>query len=1002
MDGAVAVVILTALNLEHRAVRRWLSDVNGVEHPAGTVFDVGRLPGVANQAALAVTGDGNTAAAVIAERAIGMFRPHALIFVGVAGALHDDIALGDVVVATRVYAYHGGSTRPGGFRPRPRSWDIPHRLDQIARLVQRQGSWTTALPGARGPAVHFRPIAAGEVVLNSRDDPLYRQLCDTYGDAGAIEMESAGAAHAGQLNSSLPVLTIRGISDRADGGKHDADAQGWQPAAAANAAAFAVAVAAEIAARAGSAGSPTVRTSPARTERNSEAASRRDDLRDETFRWQRAEAAGGEGPDGRATVKPGSGPAPLQLPSPGGPLVGRMSQLSHLDEILLPGGDGRWPRIAVLTGMAGAGKTELALHWAHRAAAAFPDGLLYVDARGFGPDSPLPPEEILAGFLRSLGQSRAADSGGRDERAARFRAAVSGRRMLLLVDNAGSVEQVRPLLPGTASCAVLVTSRARLHGLAVRHTADILDVDRLSPAEAVNLLYTAIGDRATAAPDATRALADQCEGLPLALRIAAEVVASRPRADLSSLVSGLDAAGFVGEPFLDLLDTGDDPYSAIRTVFSWSYRGLADRAATAFRRLGLHPGKSFGLSAAAALLQESGAATRTTLRTLVNAHLLTESSPDRYEMHDLLRAYARDLCMADDLATRRAALERLFEQYLHTADLAGRVIMPYRHRFPVRSELVAADVAERPDGRQSALRWFDRERSNLVGMCRLADTAFDAHRWQLAYVLRDYFYLSKYSDDWLETHRLALAGCERLGDRRGEGITRNNLGRALLEAGRTAEAEAQYRQAHSLLAEAGDDQGVTDSLMNLASVLRRQGKYDEALRRQQAALHAYRRAGLPRKVGITLRGIARTELAAGMLVEAAAHAEEALAGFVELGLHLDTAQTLNTLAEIHRSAGARGRAESAATDAVAHSRLAGSDYEEARGLRMLGTLAVEAGRVAVGRSFWTQAVSIFRRLGAPDADPLDAHLRGSTLTGSAKGGESGECIRSIALSIEEI
>jgi 8-oxo-dGTP diphosphatase len=249
MDSDAVIVILTALDLEYQSVRRLLSSPRRRDHPAGTVFEIGRLPGGNGLIALATTGEGNAAAAILAERAIAMFSPLALMFVGVAGALRDSIALGDVVVATKVYAYHGGEARPDGFMPRPRSWEISHRLDQAARHVHRAGSWIRLLehgPPRPAPAVHFKPVAAGEVVLNSREGSLATRLRRSYGDAVAIEMESAGAAQAAHLNDRLPVLSVRGISDRADGAKHEADRESWQPVAAANAAAFALAVGAEL------------------------------------------------------------------------------------------------------------------------------------------------------------------------------------------------------------------------------------------------------------------------------------------------------------------------------------------------------------------------------------------------------------------------------------------------------------------------------------------------------------------------------------------------------------------------------------------------------------------------------------------------------------------------------------------------------------------------------------------------------------------------------------
>jgi nucleoside phosphorylase/tetratricopeptide (TPR) repeat protein len=924
VDDGPVIVVLTALELEHRSIRQWLGQCRRVDHPSGTVFEVGRPPRGRGRIALAVTGEGNTAAAVLAERAIALFRPRALMFVGVAGALRDDIELGDVVVATKVYAYHGGAMQPDGFRARPRSWEAPHQLDQLARLVSRSDAWTALLPAEAGrPRVHFRPIAAGEVLLNARDDPLSAQLRHTYGDAVAIEMESAGMAQAAHLNGALPVLTVRGISDKADGHKHAADGDGWQPAAAGHAAAFALAVVAELF-PASAAPVPSVAAPPSAV--------------------------------------------PRQLPGRGGALVGRAAQLSRLDEILLRPADDR-ARIAVVTGMAGSGKTALAVDWAHDAADAFPDGVLYADARGFGPDQPLDPREILAGFLRALGQSRAAEQGSLDERAARFRTALAGRRVLVLLDNVQSIEQVRPLLPGTASCAVLITSRERLRGLAVRYAAEPVELDRLPAAESVALLRATVGDRADADPDATERLAGHCAGLPLALRIAAEVVAARPHEGLAALVDDLDGSGTA----LDFLDTGDDPYSAVRNVLSWSYSALDERHAVAFRRLGLHPGGSVALPTAAALLDATPAQARVTLRRLVTAHLATEPAADRFQTHDLIRAYARELGgHVDDAATRLAALRRMVDQYLHTADRAGRVIMPHRYRVPLDGR--AATEAQFAD-RASALRWFDEERHNLVDVCRLEPAALDSRRWQLAYVLRDYFYLTKHLDGWRESHMLAVAACVRLGDRRAEGMTRNNLGRALLEAGRSDAAEQEYRRAGVLLAEAGDEQGATDSRVNLASILRRRGRPEEALRHQRAALAYYRSAGVPRKVGITLRGIARAELALGRLAEAAGHAREALDRFTELGLDLDAAQTLTTLAQIHHRDGQAAAAEGSGVRAAELSARAGSDFERGRALHVLGAVAAGAGHTDVARQRWTEALEIFRRLGADPADAVEADLR---------------------------
>lgn len=240
------VVILTAFNLEYEAVRRKLADPQLHRHERGTRFEIGTVPGTDRRIALGLTGKGNHPAAVLAERAIQEFAPIAVLFVGVAGALWDATPVGDVVMATHVYAYHGGTSEDDGLKARPRSWEVAHGISQIAAHLERAGDWLDGVPpGTRRPKVHFGAIAAGEVVQNSRISYEATWIRDHYNDALAIEMEAAGVAQAGHLNGS-PIAIVRGISDRADGTKAtEADAT-WQPRAAANAAAFAVRLAEEL------------------------------------------------------------------------------------------------------------------------------------------------------------------------------------------------------------------------------------------------------------------------------------------------------------------------------------------------------------------------------------------------------------------------------------------------------------------------------------------------------------------------------------------------------------------------------------------------------------------------------------------------------------------------------------------------------------------------------------------------------------------------------------
>jgi adenosylhomocysteine nucleosidase len=236
------VVILTALTLEYDAVRVRLTDLHLHRHPAGTRFEVGRPGNGPGRAALALVGKGNQPAAVLTERAIAEFAPVAVLFVGVAGALRQSLPLGDVVVATHVYAYHGGTSEDGGLRARPRVWEAPHATDQLARHVDRAGAWRRDLPPGADPGVHFGPIAAGEVVQNSTVSREARWIREHYNDALAIEMESAGVAQAGHLNQA-PVVIVRGLSDHADGTKRTTDRADWQFRAAAHAAAFATTLA---------------------------------------------------------------------------------------------------------------------------------------------------------------------------------------------------------------------------------------------------------------------------------------------------------------------------------------------------------------------------------------------------------------------------------------------------------------------------------------------------------------------------------------------------------------------------------------------------------------------------------------------------------------------------------------------------------------------------------------------------------------------------------------
>ncbi|HEV2887773.1 MAG TPA: NB-ARC domain-containing protein [Jatrophihabitans sp.] len=459
-----------------------------------------------------------------------------------------------------------------------------------------------------------------------------------------------------------------------------------------------------------------------------------------------------------------------QLPLAVDNFTGRTAELAELSRLLAQGRPGL---IAAVSGPAGAGKTALAVHWAHVWSENFPDGQLYVDLRGFDPELPVQPGQALAGFLRALGVPGSEIPRELAERAALYRSLLSGRRMLILLDNARDVEHVRSLLPGAPACAVLVTSRDSLTGLIARHGGHRVELDVLPPEDAVQLLRALIGTQVDAAPAAAEALVEHCARLPLALRIAAELVGHRPGLQLADLVSEFAS----GHPPLDLLVAGDDARTSIRAVFSWSYSRLPGDAGEAFRLLGLHPGADLQADALAAL---SGTATlaqaRHTLGVLTRANLVRQSAPDRYGMHELLHAYAGELAVATEAGPhRRIALTRLLDHYLHTAAHAMQLLFPHCHHR--RPDLGHAHPLTAPLTDVAAARgWLDAERANLVAVTVHAGRqGWPQHAIGLAETLAHYLDSGGHVAEALLMHGSALAAARLCDDRAAEAIAVENL-----------------------------------------------------------------------------------------------------------------------------------------------------------------------------------------------------------------------------------
>jgi DNA-binding SARP family transcriptional activator len=479
---------------------------------------------------------------------------------------------------------------------------------------------------------------------------------------------------------------------------------------------------------------------------------------------------------------------PRELPAPVRHFTGRAAELDELSDLAAREGVPALV-ICVVGGTAGVGKTALAVQWAHQAAAGFPDGQLYVNLHGYGPEAPMAATDALAGFLRTLGVPGQETPDHVEERARLYRSRLAGERMLVLLDNARDGEQVRPLLPGDPGCTAVVTSRDTLAGLVATDGARRLDLAVLPPADAVGLLRLLIGQRAEADPEAVAALAQLCARLPLALRIAAELAAAREASALAELAAELEADR------LDCLDAGEDR-ADVRAVFSWSFRQLPDDAAETFALIGQHPGEDLDVYAVAALTGATLGQARRVLGQLHRASLLQTAEPGRYGMHDLLRAYAREQAAARDTGRCSAqALTGLFDYYLAAAAAAMDVLFPTETHRPPRTGGTAAVLPTMP-GAADARAWLDAERANLAAIvAHCADHGWPRHATGLADTLFRYLMTGSHLPEAQTICGHALHAARESGDVAAEASALNGLGCIAEQRGRFRDAADIYQDA---------------------------------------------------------------------------------------------------------------------------------------------------------------------------------------------------------------
>lgn len=566
-------------------------------------------------------------------------------------------------------------------------------------------------------------------------------------------------------------------------------------------------------------------------------------------------------------------PLPRQLPGEVLGFVNRVDELGSLNHFLVD--ESVRATLVVICGTAGVGKTALALRWAHAVRHHFPDGQLYANLRGYDPGQPSSPEQVLDRFLRGLGVPPSAVPADLDDREALYRSLVADRGVLVFLDNAATVRQVRPLVPGTSSCLVIVTSRSALSGLVSRNGGRRLTLRVLSEGDAVALLRDVLGPyRTEDDPGDLAELARLCARLPLALRIAAERAASRPFMPLAELIRDLRDESALWDALT--ADEGEEA-DAVRSVFAWSYRALNTSAARLFRLLGLQPGSDLSAPAAAALAGLPEGQVRQPLDALVHAHLLEQNAPGRYQLHDLLRVYAMDQARhLESEESRRAALSRVLRWYLHTANAALGRTLPFYQTMPLDRPTDVTPLSfatvEEADG------WFTVEQDNLVAATR---AALDAGRtrvaWHLAVLLRSVFMHRNTFDAWFPTARIGLAAARSLGDKRAEAEALESLGKAHFQARQLAEAAEHHQAALSLRRDIHDEHGIAVSINALGLLALRHRRLDEALARFAESLDIFTRHGDRRWQALLLSNLAETRYELGDLAEAVPLLEQALA-----------------------------------------------------------------------------------------------------------------------------